>query len=89
MEVTELSLEWNHRVARVCGGNAGKSRDGSRDGVGAQETEDTELSQSPVVDLGDQTTLLLLSSPFLAKAKWICRNKKEIGQVSTLNHIMK
>jgi hypothetical protein len=60
LEVGELSLERNHGISRVWDGNVVKSRDGSRDLVGAKEGNDSELSKTSVVDLSEKALLLLL-----------------------------
>jgi hypothetical protein len=70
-KVRELSLERNHWVASVWSSDIGEEWDGSWDGIGAQETEDTELSQSAVVDFSNQTLLLGLLGHLLVEAKWV------------------
>jgi hypothetical protein len=77
-----LSLERNHWVSVVWDSNVGEGRDGSRDGIGTEEAEDTELSQAAIVELSDQATFLGLLSHVLVEAQGIVQVKDGVDNVT-------
>mmetsp|Transcript_3805 Transcript_3805/g.6345 ORF Transcript_3805/g.6345 Transcript_3805/m.6345 type:complete len:263 (-) Transcript_3805:46-834(-) len=81
-KVGELSLERNHWVARVWNSNVGEEWDGSWDGIGAQETKDTELSQSTVVDFSNQTLLLGLCGHVLVEASRVVKIEDRVDSIT-------
>lgn len=66
-------LPWDHRFSVVRLGNVSKERDGSRDLVSGQESEDTKHGQSSVVDLDSQSSLLGLIRHLLVESKRIVK----------------
>ena len=77
-----MSLERNHGVTLVRDGDAAEGRDGSRDGVGAEEAEDSKHGKTSVVDFGDQPLLLGLLSHLGVEAKRIVEVEDEVDIVT-------
>ncbi len=69
--VRELSLERNHGVACVWNGNIIQCRDRSRDLVGTQKAENTELSKTSIVEFSGEATFFGFFRHFLVEAKRI------------------
>mmetsp|Transcript_16187 Transcript_16187/g.25260 ORF Transcript_16187/g.25260 Transcript_16187/m.25260 type:complete len:257 (-) Transcript_16187:29-799(-) len=82
LEVGELSLERNHGVSRIGDGDSTKGGNRSRDGISAQEAEDSELCQTSVVDLLDETSLLLLSAHVLVEAEGVEEVEHEVHVIT-------
>jgi hypothetical protein len=63
--------ERGHDLTIIRLNNSTEDRDGSGDGLFAQESEDTKLSKTAVVDLGTEAGLLLISAHVLAELEGI------------------
>ena len=89
----EVSFERSHDFSTVGGNNSRKTRNGSRDGLFAQESKDTKLSKTSVVDLSDKSLLLLFRRSVLGETKGVvqvegnvmlyCHQKKEGVELDT------
>jgi hypothetical protein len=70
-EVRELSLERNHRVAIIMNRNIIQQRHRSWNLIRTQESKDTQLSKTAVVQFGSKTLLLRFGGHVLVESKWI------------------
>ena len=70
-KVRELSLERNHGIAIIMNCNVIQQRNGAWDLISAQETKDSQLSKTTVVQLGSKALLLRFGGHVLVESKWI------------------
>ena len=91
VEVRELSLKRNHGVTIIVNGNGVQCGNGTFDLVGAQETKDTELGETSVVEFGGEAAFLGLGGHVLVEAKgivevWYEWMDKEGGSVKRIEN---
>ena len=70
-KVRELSLERNHGIAIIMNCNVIQQRNGSWDLISAQESKDSQLSKTTVVQLSSKALLLRFGGHVLVESKWI------------------
>jgi len=82
VQVRKLSLEWNHNVSIVWDSNSAQGGYGSWDGIGTQESENSEHGKTSIVQFSGKTTLLGLLRHVLGEAEWIVKVKYEVNIVT-------
>mmetsp|Transcript_10485 Transcript_10485/g.15873 ORF Transcript_10485/g.15873 Transcript_10485/m.15873 type:complete len:290 (-) Transcript_10485:64-933(-) len=75
-------LKRRHNLSIVRNGNALQKRNRSLNGIGTEESKDSKHGKTPVVDLGQETTILLLLAHPLVVSKWIIKIKDEVNLVT-------
>ena len=84
VEVAELTLERDHRVSAVRGGNTAEKRNTAGDLVGRKEGKDSKHGKTSVVDLGHKAAGLGLLRHVLAEAKGIVQVQDGVDTVTEL-----
>ena len=83
-EVRELSFERNHRITAVRAGDVVEQWDRTRDGIGTEETEDTELGKTSIVKFGNQPAFLGFFGHLLVESKRIVQVQDRVDGITEL-----
>lgn len=91
-----VGSERSHDLSSIWLDDSAEDRDRSWDGLFAQESEDTKLGKTSVVDFGQKTLFFCLFAHILAELEWIVvvewnrvrdstRSRDEVGEVTGLS----